>query len=139
VKGNGKPLFVLANAVDDRTMAISHVIRGEEHLPNTPKQIMLWQALNEATAVGPPPARRSPISRCWSTSRARSSPSAVTRWRWRCTASRATCPAAFRNYLALLGWSPGDEEIVPLQVIERFRIEDVQRSPAFFDIKKLTT
>ncbi len=48
-------------------------------------------------------------------------------------------PAAFRNYLALLGWSPGDEEIVPLDVIlERFRLEDVQRSPAFFDVKKLS-
>ena len=48
-------------------------------------------------------------------------------------------PAAFRNYLALLGWSPGDEEIVPLEVIlERFRLEDVQRSPAFFDVKKLS-
>ncbi len=49
VKGNGKPLFALANAVDDRTMTISHVIRGEEHLPNTPKQMMLWAALNVAT------------------------------------------------------------------------------------------
>ena len=48
-------------------------------------------------------------------------------------------PSAFRNYLALLGWSPGEEEIVPLAtLIERFRIEDVQRSPAFFDVKKLT-
>ena len=48
-------------------------------------------------------------------------------------------PEAFRNYLALLGWSPGDEEIVPLEVIlERFRLEDVQRSPAFFDVKKLS-
>ena len=48
-------------------------------------------------------------------------------------------PAAFRNYLALLGWSPGDEEIVPLEtLIEKFRIEDVQRSPAFFDVQKLT-
>ena len=48
-------------------------------------------------------------------------------------------PAAFRNYLALLGWSPGDEEIVPMElIVERFRLEDVQRSPAFFDIKKLS-
>ena len=48
-------------------------------------------------------------------------------------------PEAFRNYLALLGWSPGDEEIVPIEtIIERFRLEDVQRSPAFFDMKKLT-
>ena len=53
VKGNGKPLFVLANAVDDRTMAISHVIRGEDLLPTTPRQIMLWGALNRAEGVGP--------------------------------------------------------------------------------------
>ena len=51
---------------------------------------------------------------------------------------RGYLPAAFRNYLALLGWNPGGEEIVPLEtIIERFRLEDVQRSPAFFDIKKL--
>jgi glutamyl-tRNA synthetase len=48
-------------------------------------------------------------------------------------------PVAFRNYLALLGWSPGEEEIVaPEVLVEKFRLEDVQRSPAFFDIKKLT-
>jgi glutamyl-tRNA synthetase len=48
-------------------------------------------------------------------------------------------PAAFCNYLALLGWNPGDEEILPIGVLtEKFRLEDVQRSPAFFDIKKLT-
>ena len=48
-------------------------------------------------------------------------------------------PEAFRNYLALLGWSPGDEEILPIEsIMERFRLEDVQRSPAFFDIKKLS-
>src|SRR6202034_1218322 len=48
-------------------------------------------------------------------------------------------PSAFRNYLALLGWSPGEEEIVPLQtLVELFRLEDVQRSPAFFDVQKLT-
>ena len=52
VKGNGQPLFVLANAVDDRTMAISHVIRGEDQLPTTPRQIMLWGALNRAEGVG---------------------------------------------------------------------------------------
>jgi glutamyl-tRNA synthetase len=48
-------------------------------------------------------------------------------------------PVAFRNYLALLGWSPGEEEILPVEtLIERFRLEDVQKSPAFFDVKKLT-
>ena len=53
VKGNGKPLFVLANAVDDRTMAISHVIRGEDQLPTTPRQIMLWGALEPGRGRGP--------------------------------------------------------------------------------------
>ena len=52
VKGNGQPLFVLANAVDDRTMAISHVIRGEDQLPTTPRQIMLWGALEPRRGRG---------------------------------------------------------------------------------------
>ena len=60
MKGNGKPLFVLANAVDDRTMAITHVIRGEDQLPTTPRQIMLWGALERRRGQGPRPARLRP-------------------------------------------------------------------------------
>ncbi len=52
VRGDGKPLFALANAVDDRTMAISHVIRGEDLLPTTPRQVLLWEALNGPRARG---------------------------------------------------------------------------------------
>jgi glutamyl-tRNA synthetase len=138
VKGNGKPLFALANVVDDRTMAITHVFRGEEHLPNTPKQMMLWRALNEATAAELPlpvfahlPLLVNEQGKKLSKRR---DPVAVEMYR-----DQGYLPSAFRNYLALLGWSPGEEEIVPLStLIERFRIEDVQRSPAFFDIKKLT-
>jgi glutamyl-tRNA synthetase len=138
VKGNGKPLFALANVVDDRTMAISHVFRGEEHLPNTPKQILLWQALNEAQgAARPLPAyahlpllvneKGQKLSK-------RRDPVAVEMYRELGYLSQAFC-----NYLALLGWSPGDEEIVPMDIIiEKFRITDVQRSPAFFDVKKLS-
>jgi glutamyl-tRNA synthetase len=138
VKGNGKPLFVLANAVDDRTMAISHVIRGEDQLPTTPRQIMLWGALNAAEGRDLPlPAyahlpllvneRGKKLSK-------RRDPVAVEMYR-----EQGYLPAAFRNYLALLGWSPGDEEIVPIEtIIETFRLEDVQRSPAFFDVKKLS-
>ena len=138
VKGNGKPLFVLANAVDDRTMAITHVIRGEDQLPTTPRQIMLWGALNRAEDSDLPlPAyahlpllvneRGKKLSK-------RRDPVAVEMYR-----EQGYLPEAFRNYLALLGWSPGDEEIVPIDIIlARFRLEDVQRSPAFFDVKKLT-
>jgi glutamyl-tRNA synthetase len=138
VKGNGKPLFVLANAVDDRTMAISHVIRGEDQLPTTPRQIMLWGALNRAEQVdlALPAYAHLPLlvnERGKKLSKRRD-PVAVEMYR-----AQGYLPEAFRNYLALLGWSPGDEEIVPLDVIlEKFRLQDVQRSPAFFDVQKLS-
>ena len=129
VKGNGKPLFALANVVDDRTMAITHVFRGEEHLPNTPKQMMLWWALNEATgsALPLPAFAHLPllVNEQGKKLSKRRDPVAVEMYR-----EQGYLPSAFRNYLALLGWSPGEEEIVPLAtLIERFRIEDVQRSP----------
>ena len=138
VKGNGKPLFVLANAVDDRTMAITHVIRGEDQLPTTPRQIMLWGALNAAEGrdLPLPTYAHLPLlvnERGKKLSKRRD-PVAVEMYR-----EQGYLPEAFRNYLALLGWSPGDDEIVPVEtLIERFRLEDVQRSPAFFDVKKLS-
>jgi len=138
VKGNGKPLFVLANAVDDRTMAITHVIRGEDQLPTTPRQIMLWGALNAAEGrdLALPAYAHLPLlvnERGKKLSKRRD-PVAVEMYR-----EQGYLPGAFRNYLALLGWSPGDEEIVPIaQIIADFRLEDVQRSPAFFDVKKLS-
>ena len=92
VKGNGKPLFVLANAVDDRTMSISHVLRGEDLFPTTPKQLMLWQALNVAEDSDVPLAHVSRTCHCWSTRGGRSFPSGATRWRSRCTGSRAISP-----------------------------------------------
>jgi glutamyl-tRNA synthetase len=136
VKGNGLPLFALANAVDDRTMTISHVIRGEEHLPNTPKQMMLWRALNVATGsdTALPVFAHLPllVNEQGKKLSKRRDPVAVEMYR-----EQGYLPEPFRNYLGLLGWSPGDEEIVPIEfMIEHFRLEDVQRSPAFFDIKK---
>lgn len=138
VKGNGKPLFVLANAVDDRTMTISHVIRGEDQLPTTPRQVLLWGALNasEGVDLALPAYAHLPllVNEAGKKLSKRRDPVAVEMYR-----EQGYLPDAFRNYLALLGWSPGDEEIVPLEVLlERFRLEDVQRSPAFFDVKKLT-
>jgi glutamyl-tRNA synthetase len=138
VKGNGKPLFVLANAVDDRTMQISHVLRGEDLFPTTPKQLMLWQALNEAEGreTSLPIYAHLPLlvnERGKKLSKRRD-PVAVEMYR-----EQGYLPSAFRNYLALLGWSPGEEEKVSLEtLIESFRLEDVQRSPAFFDVQKLT-
>ena len=138
VRGDGTPLFVLANAVDDRTMAITHVIRGEELLPTTPRQIMLWAALDAAEGrhLDLPAYAHLPllVNEAGKKLSKRRDPVAVEMYR-----AQGYLPSAFRNYLALLGWSPGDEEIVPMEeIIERFRLEDVQRSPAFFDIKKLS-
>ena len=137
-KSSGAVLFALANVVDDRNDAISHVIRGEEHLPNTPKQILLWQALNEVTTISTPTPvyahlpllvneQRKKLSK-------RKDPVATEQYR-----DEGYLPEAFVNYLALLGWSPrGEEEKVPVtQLIEQFRLEDVSHSPAFFDVKKL--
>lgn len=137
-KSSGAVLFALANVVDDRNDRITHVIRGEEHLPNTPKQILLWQALNDATKHETPlpvyahlpllvNEERKKLSK-------RKDPVATEMYR-----DEGYLPEAFVNYLALLGWSPkGDEEMVPLdRLINEFRLEDVAHSPAFFDVKKL--
>ena len=138
VRGDGKPLFALANAVDDRTMAISHVIRGEDLLPSTPRQILLWEALNRAEGreLALPVYAHLPllVNEQGKKLSKRRDPVAVELYR-----EQGYLPAAVRNYLALLGWNPGDEEILPVEtLVERFRLEDVQKSPAFFDVKKLT-
>jgi glutamyl-tRNA synthetase len=138
VRGDGTPLFALANAVDDRTMAMTHVIRGEDLLPSTPRQVLLWQALDraEGRVLALPYYAHLPmlVNEQGKKLSKRRDPVAVELYR-----EQGYLPVAFRNYLALLGWSPGDEEILPVEtLIARFSLEDVQRSPAFFDVKKLT-
>ena len=138
-KSSGAVLYALANVADDRHDRITHVIRGEEHLPNAPKQMMLWRALNEVSGDEVPlpvyahlpllvNEQRKKLSK-------RKDPVATESYR-----DQGYLASAFVNYLALLGWSPrGDEEIVPLStLIEQFRLEDVSHSPAFFDVKKLS-
>ncbi len=140
VKSNGVVLYPLANAVDDRTMEITHVIRGEDLLPTTPKQVMMWEALNHCPGVrvvAHPQYAHLPmlVNEQRKKLSKRKDPVAVESYR-----DRGYLPDAFVNYLALLGWSPrGDEEIVPRStLVEQFRLEDVSHSPAFFDVKKLT-
>ncbi|MHB1906533.1 MAG: glutamate--tRNA ligase [Acidimicrobiales bacterium] len=135
----GEALYALANVVDDRNDRITHVVRGEEHLANAPKQMMLWSALNAATGLEVPlpvfahlpllvNEQRKKLSK-------RRDPVALELYR-----DQGYLAAAVRNYLALLGWSPrGDDEIVDMAtIIEQFRLEDVAHSPAYFDVKKLT-
>jgi len=143
VKSSGLPLFVLANVVDDRDMAISHVIRGDDLLPTTPKGILLWDALN-TTLVGSsgseialPAFAHLPmlVNEQGKKLSKRRDPVSVEEYR-----EAGYLPQAFRNYLALLGWSPpGQDEKVDLDVlVSAFRLEAVHHAPAFFDVKKLT-
>jgi glutamyl-tRNA synthetase len=132
-KSNGAPLFLLANVVDDADMAISHVIRGEDHVSNTFKYVLLWEALG----YGEPPIfahlplllndRKKKLSK-------RRDKVAVEDYR-----AEGFLPAAVRNYLALLGWAPGDDrEVLSLdELVTEFRLEDVKSAGAIFDERKM--
>ena len=133
VRSNGTPIFILASVVDDIDMGITHVIRGEEHLPNTVKTLMLWDALGG----GEPPVfahvpvlvneQRQKLSK-------RRDNVAIEQYR-----EQGFLPEAMRNYLALLGWAPpdGHEMLSAAEMVAAFRLEDVTPSPAYFDVKKL--
>ncbi|WP_370109431.1 glutamate--tRNA ligase [Streptacidiphilus sp. MAP12-33] len=132
-RGDGSAVFLLANVVDDLDEKITEVIRGEEHLSNTPKQQLLWEALGATPPVWAHLSvivneKRQKLSK-------RRDKVALEDY-----LAEGFLPEAMVNYLMLLGWSPGeDEEILPFEeLVRRFRIEDVNTSPAFFDIKKLT-
>jgi glutamyl-tRNA synthetase len=131
-RGDGSPVFLLANVVDDLTQAITHVIRAEEHLPNTPKQQLLWEALG----VKPPVWAHVPVVVNEKRQKLSKRRDKVALEAYR---DEGYLPEAMRNYLMLLGWAPsGDREIVPWSVIEdEFRLEEVNPSPAFFDERKL--
>ena len=132
VRGNGRPVFILANVVDDEAMGITHVVRAEEHLPNTPKQQMIWEGLGHDSPVwAHVPVlvndQRKKLSK-------RRDKVALEQYR-----DEGYLADAMINYLMTLGWSPGEEEIQPWSAMEAaFRLEDVNLSPAFFDLKKLT-
>ena len=132
LRGNGTPLFVLANVVDDIEMGITHVVRGEEHLPNTPKQQLLWGALGHE----PPVWAHVPVLVNESRKKLSKRRDKVALEDFRAEGYLA---AAMVNYLMTLGWAPsGDTEIVPWSRIEaEFRLEDVTHSPAYFDLTKL--
>jgi glutamyl-tRNA synthetase len=134
-KSNGQPLFILANVVDDGDMAITHVVRGEDHVPNTPKHILLWEALG----LGAPPVfAHLPLLVNESRQKLSKRRDKVALEDYR---DEGYLPEAMVNYLALLGWSPGgDREVLSRQeLIDEFRLEDVKSSPAFFDQQKLSS
>jgi len=132
LRGNGRPMFLLANVVDDVSMGITHVVRGEEHLPNTPKQQLLWEALG----ADPPVWAHVPVLVNEQRKKLSKRRDKVALEQYR---EEGYLAEAMVNYLMTLGWAPRDDsEIVPWSQIEaEFRLEDVTHSPAFFDLKKL--
>jgi len=132
LRGNGTPLFLLANVVDDIEMGITLVVRGDEHLANTPKQQLLWEALGHT----PPTWAHVPVLVNEKRQKLSKRRDKVALEQYR---DEGYLAAAMINYLMTLGWAPaGDVEIVPWSVIEAtFDLADVTQSPAFFDLKKL--
>ena len=126
------PLYHFAVVVDDIEMQITHAIRGEDHIPNTPKHILLFEALGFAMpqfahlplVLGPD---RSKLSK-------RHGATSIDEFR-----KEGYLSEALFNFIALLGWSPGDDqEIMPKEeIIELFSLEKMQKSGAIFDIQKL--
>ncbi len=131
-RSDGSVLFLLANVVDDVDHRITHVIRGEEHLPNAPKQQLLFEALGHH----PPIWAHLPVLVNEKRQKLSKRRDKVALEDFR---DEGYLAAAMRNYLMLLGWAPkGGREIVPWEeMVAEFRIEDVNPSPAFFDVKKL--
>jgi glutamyl-tRNA synthetase/nondiscriminating glutamyl-tRNA synthetase len=139
VRSDGRPQYNFAVVVDDALMEVTHVIRGEDHISNTPRQLLLYRALgfnppqfaHLALVMGPD---HTPLSK-------RHGATSVAEFRL-----RGFLPEALVNYLALLGWSPGasaddpgtNDELLPVaELARRFAIEDVGHSAGIFDVEKL--
>jgi len=134
-RADGSALFLLANAVDDLDMRVTHVVRGDDHLPNTPKYQLLWAALGGGDL---PVFAHLPMivnEKRQKLSKRRDTDKVV----MEDYIAEGYLPAAMRNYLALLGWAPGDNrEIVTLEeMVDEFALAGVNSSSAFFDVKKL--
>lgn len=133
VRSSGVPMFLVANAVDDAALGITHVIRGEDLINTTPKVLLLRKALgvDEVPVFAHLPLIVNEQRKKLSKRRDDVSMGDYI--------DRGYLPEAMVNYLALLGWGPDDGvEIRPLvEIIERFRLEDVNSAGAFFDLKKL--
>lgn len=131
-KSMNEPLYHLAVVVDDHEMGVTHVIRGEDHISNTPRQILIQEAIGaERPIYAHIPlilgADRSKLSK-------RHGATALSSYR-----EQGYLPEAMINYLALLGWNPGTEqEIFSMDsLIEQFELEKIQKGGAIFDQKKL--
>lgn len=133
VRSNGVPMFLLANAIDDIDMGITHVVRGEDLVNTTPKVLLLREALGDTE---PPLYAHLPLivnEQRKKLSKRRDDVNVAD------YLARGFLPEAMVNYLATLGWgAPDGVEIRPVaEIVEQFELSDIGKSPAMFDIKKL--
>ncbi|OGP82802.1 MAG: glutamate--tRNA ligase [Deltaproteobacteria bacterium RBG_16_54_11] len=132
MRSDGSPAYNFAAVVDDASMGITHIIRGEDHLPNTPRQIILYEALGSI----PPSFAHHPLLVASDGERLSKRHGAVSVRAYR---EQGFLPEAVANYLALLGggFPAGDEIIALAEMVRRFSLERIARSPAAFDLGKL--
>jgi glutamyl-tRNA synthetase len=132
LRSDGSPTYMMSVVSDDIEMRISHVIRGDDHISNTPKQILLYEALDQPT----PTFAHLPLILGDDRKRLSKRHGAVSVLAYR---DEGYLPQAMFNFLALLGWSPGDdrEKLDRAQLIRAFELSGVGRSGAVFDLTKL--
>ena len=135
MRADGSPLYTLAVAVDDVLMKVTHVLRGEDLLSSTPRQIRVYQAMGVNPEDFPLFAHLPFVMGTDNTKLSKRNGEVSIAW----YREEGFLPEAICNYLALLGWSPGDdrENITMDELVELFTIERVNSSPARFDMKKL--
>jgi len=126
------PLYNLAVVIDDYEMKISHIIRGEDHIANTPKQIMIQRALHIPTPV----YAHHPLFLNPDRSKMSKRKQAVAVLEYR---DQGYLPEAMLNFIALLGWHPKDNQEIftKEELVKLFRLEDIQKGGAVFDLEKL--
>jgi glutamyl-tRNA synthetase len=131
LRSDGTPTYMLAVVVDDRDMGVTHVIRGDDHLGNTPRQARIWRAM----AWNEPVWAHIPLIHGEDGKKLSKRHGALGIEAWRAEGYPAS---ALRNYLARLGWSHGDEEVFSTaQALDWFGLDGIGRAPARLDRKKL--
>lgn len=131
IRRDGTPIYNFCVVVDDIFMEITHIIRGEDHIPNTPKQVLLY----EAFGVQPPRFAHLPLILGRDGSKLSKRDAAVSVEEYR---AQGFLPEALINYLVRLGWSHGDQEVfTEEELIKYFTLDAVGKKGSIFDIKKL--
>ena len=135
VRADGSPLYTLAVAVDDVLMKVTHVLRGEDLLSSTPRQIRVYQAMGVKPEDYPVFAHLPFVMGQDNAKLSKRNGEVSIAW----YRDRGFLPEAICNYLALLGWSPGEdkEDVTMEELVKLFTVDRVHSSPARFDMKKL--